>query len=420
MTLKETEQKTTLRFFLIGTVVFMFIPLAVEFFQHNATLLTLKTILIIFFVTLYFVNQKTQKTELIIHIFLLGLYTVLTVGFYMLDNSDIASIWLLVLPLFSFILLNPQQSVFYSILAFMTMSAFFVIFPESTSFMQKFRLLAFSLFLLGTLYFLSRSRSKAWDETQDYMNNLEKKVEDVLEEKLEQEKVLIHTSRLATLGELLSSITHQWKQPITTISALSMNLRLKEELSENSDISKLQLCDQLEEQTEFMSKTMDDFRSFFKAKEAEGVFALNTASQTLINLFDKNFKAQNISINQSESDDITVFGYSNMYKQALLNIISNAKDAIHENKPSNTNIDVLYAKDDTFGIVTVEDYAGGIPQEVLNKVFEKHFTTKGEKGSGIGLAITKEIIEDFCHGKISVENTNEGARFSIYIPLHQN
>jgi signal transduction histidine kinase len=108
-----------------------------------------------------------------------------------------------------------------------------------------------------------------------------------------------------------------------------------------------------------------------------------------------------------------------MYKQALLNIITNAKDAIHENKPDNTDIDISYDKDDTFGIVTIKDHAGGIPEEILSKIFEKNFTTKGENGSGIGLAMTKEIIEDFCHGKLSVENTDDGAKFSIYIPLYE-
>jgi signal transduction histidine kinase len=420
MTLRETEQKTTLRFFLIGIVAFMFIPLTLELFNHNQTLLTIKIILFIFFMTLYFVNQRTRKTELITHILLFGVYTVLTVGFYLVKNSDIASIWLLAMPLLSFILLSPKQSLLYSILAVITMSAFFIVYPESASFMEKFRLLAFSLFLIGALYILSRSRSKAWNETEDYMNNLERKVNKALEQKLEQEKLLIHTSKLATLGELMSSIAHQWKQPIATLSAISMNLRFKEELSESADVGKLQLCEQIEEQTAFMSKTMDDFRSFFKAKEQESVFLLNMASEELIRLFDKNFKAQNITINHHESENIEVFGYSNMYKQALLNIISNAKDAINENKPHNTDIDITYAKDDTFGIVTIEDHAGGIAQEVLNRVFEKHFSTKGENGSGIGLAMTKEIIEDFCHGKISAENTDEGAKFSIYIPLHQD
>jgi signal transduction histidine kinase len=420
MTLRETEQKITLRFFLIGITVFMFIPFSLELFHYNKILLTIKIILFIFFLSLYIINQKTQKTELITHVFLLGSYSIMTVGFYITQNSDMASIWLLVLPLLSFILLTPKQSLLYSLLAFTTMLLFFIIYPESASFMEKFRLQIFSLFLIGILYLLSISRSKAWDEAEDYMNNLEDKVEEVLAQKTEQQKLLVHTSKLATLGELVSSIAHQWKQPISTISAISMNLRLKEELSESADISKLKLCDELEEQTEFMSKTMDDFRSFFKAREEESAFTLNIVSQRLIGLFDKNFKAQNINIHQCESDSIEVFGYSNMYKQALLNIISNAKDAINETKPSNTNIDIAYSKDDTYGIVTVEDHAGGIAQEVLDKVFEKHFSTKGENGSGIGLAMAKEIIEDFCHGKIRVDNTDDGTRFNIYIPLHQS
>jgi signal transduction histidine kinase len=420
MPLRETERQTTLRFFLIGLTAFTLIPFTIELFHYNKILLTIKIILLIFFLTLYFINEKTHKTELITHILLLGGYTILCIGFYLVKNSDIASIWLLFLPLLSFILLSPKQSLLYSFLALSTIGVLFIIYPESASFMEKFRIFAFGIFLTGSLYILSRSRSKAWEKTEDYMHNLEDKVEEALAQKVEQQKLLIHTSKLATLGELMSSIAHQWKQPIATISAISMNFRLKEELSESSDISKLKLCDELEEQTEFMSRTMDDFRSFFKAKEQESAFILNMASQELIRLFEKNFKAQNITINNCESDNIEVFGYSNMFKQVLLNIISNAKDAINENKPDNTDINITYAKDDIFGIVTVEDYAGGIREEVLNKVFEKHFSTKGENGSGIGLAMAKEIIEDFCHGKLSVENTDKGARFSIYIPLRKS
>lgn len=420
MNLRESEQKNTLRFFLIGIIAFMSIPLSLEFFLHDHTLLTFKITLFVFFTTLYLLNQKTQKTELITHILLLGLFTVLVIAFYTVGNSDIGSIWLLAIPLFSFVLVNKKQSLLYSALALATMYILFVIYPESASFMEKFRLFTFGLFLIGILYALSRSRAKAWAETEDYMHNLEHKVEEALAQQLEQEKLLIHTSKLATIGELLSSIAHQWKQPIATISAINMNLRIKEELSERPDNDKLKLSDQLEEQTKFMSKTMDDFRLFFKAKDAETAFDLTTASNKLISLFDKSFESQGIHIKSRKSDTIEVFGYSNMYKQALLNIITNAKDAINEKKADNTDIDIAYTKDDSFGIVTIEDHAGGIPQDILNKIFEKHFTTKGKDGSGLGLAMTKEIIEDFCHGRLSVENTDDGAKFSIYIPLHHS
>jgi len=420
MNLREVEQKNTLRFFLIGLLAFMIFPLGLELFRHDHALLILKIILFIFFVTLYFLNQRTQKTELITHILLLGLYSLLISGLYTTENSDIGSIWFLAIPLFSFLLLNQRQSLIYSALTLSTMYTFFVIYPESASFMEKFRLFIFGLFLTGALYALSRSRNKAWNETEDYMYNLEQKVEEALEQKLEQEKLLIHTSKLATIGEFLSSIVHQWKQPIATISAINVSLRIKEELCENTNTDKLKLNDELEEQTEFMSKTMDDFRSFFKAVDNETAFDLNAASKKLISLFDKSFKAQGININQHESDNIMVFGYSNMYKQALLNLITNAKDVINETKPANTDIDITYDKDDNFGIIRIQDHAGGVPQEILNKIFEKHFTTKKENGSGIGLAMTKEIIEDFCHGKVRVENKDEGAMFSIYIPLQQS
>lgn len=420
MNIQKKEQKTILRFLLIGLIAFMFIPLSLNFFRPDPFLNVLRFIFFIFFISLYLFNKTTQRTEMTIHILLVGLYSILAIGFYVQKNTDVASIWLLAIPLFAFILLKPKVALFYSALAFFTIFLLFQLHPESASFMEKFRVIAFGFFLIGTLYILSKSRKNAWNETEEHLNNLEYKVEEALAEKLEQEKLLIHTSKLATLGELLSSIAHQWKQPIASIAAINMNLRIQEELSKNTNDNRIKLIDQLEEQTDFMSKTMDDFRSFFKANDKETAFTINKASIELTKLFDKSFQAQGININQCVSDNIEVFGYSNMYKQALLNIITNAKDAIHENKTDNTDIDITYDKDDTFGIVTVQDHAGGITEDILSKIFEKNFTTKGENGSGIGLAMTKEIIEDFCHGKLRVENTVDGAKFSIYIPLHQS
>jgi len=350
---------------------------------------------------------------------LLGVYSILAIGFYVQKNTDIASIWLLVIPLFSFILLRPKEALLYSALALATMFLLFQLHPESASFMEKFRVIAFGFFLVGTLYILSKSRKSAWNETENHVNNLEHKVEEALSQRLEQEKLLIQSSKMATLGELLSSIAHQWKQPISSISAITMNLRLQEHKYEEPNEARLVLLDQLEGQTQFMSETMNDFRLFFKPDQQQAAFDITADTQKLINLFKRNFEAQGITVKLNKINSIQVFGYSNMLKQALLNVLINAKEAIEENKPTNKNIDIAFNKENIYGIVTIQDYAGGIPNNIINKIFEKHFTTKGENGSGIGLAMTKEIVEDFFHGKIAIENIDDGTKVSIYIPLYQ-
>ena len=420
MSFRQTEQKTILHFLLIGIITFMILPLGWELFYPNPTFLVIKISLLIFLSSLYLFNKTSQKTELTIHLLLIGIYAIFTSAMNIMNNTDIMSIWYFIIPLFAFILLSPRQALIYSVLIIITVPMSFVLYPESASALEKFRVITFGLFVIGTLYILAQSRNKAWEETEYHIQNLENEINEALKEKHEQKKLLIQTSKLAALGELLSSISHQWKQPLANISAINMNLRLQEELSGDADGNRIQLIDQLEEQTAFMSKTMDDFRSFFNAKDEQRSFGLSAASTGLIKLFGNSFKAQGINFNHVDAESIEVYGYSKMYKQALLNIITNAKDVINEKQPANKDIDISYAKDDTCGIVYITDHAGGIPQNIINRIFEKDFTTKGEKGSGIGLAMTKEIIEDFCHGKVSVENRDDGARFSIHIPLLKN
>ena len=241
----------------------------------------------------------------------------------------------------------------------------------------------------------------------------------LLQERDKIKILLSQQSKMASMGEMLSSISHQWKQPLSAIAISTVDTKVTEQLKDNPDETVLNNLNIIEKQIEFMVSTMNDFSNFFKPDKEKIKFSLMHSSYELINLFSKNFIGDSIIINlNSKSEhDIEVFGYESMYKQSLINIISNAADAIVENNSDDKNIFVECDSDNEYGIVTISNYAGQIPKENIDKIFDQFFTTKGEKGTGIGLSMTKQIIEDLEGGELSVKNIENGVVFTIKLEL---
>ena len=228
---------------------------------------------------------------------------------------------------------------------------------------------------------------------------------------------------MASLGEMLASVAHQWKQPIASISSISSSLRVGEELKAikggESDLTVIEKAIAMEKHVKFMDSTMNDFRSFFKNSDTHKNFSLQESSQKLFSLFADFFNSFEISIVLGENSEKTfiVAAYENMYKQALLNIINNAKDAIVNTQTSCTDITISYEKENDYALINIDDCAGGIPDEIIDKIFDKHFTTKGKEGSGLGLAMSKEMVEEGCQGELLVSKIDNGSRFTIKLPL---
>lgn len=249
--------------------------------------------------------------------------------------------------------------------------------------------------------------------------HLKEQLKYLLKERDKIKILLSQQSKMASMGEMLSSISHQWKQPLTVISLSALDTMVSEKLKDTPDEAVLNNLNIIEKQIEFMVSTMHDFNNFFKPDKEKIKFSLMHSSYELINLFSKNFIEDNIiiNLNPKSEQDIEVFGFESMYKQALLNIISNAVDAIVENNPDDRNIFVECDSDSEYGIVTITNYAGQISKENIDKIFDQFFTTKGEKGTGIGLSMTKQIIEDLGGGELSVKNIENGVVFTIKLEL---
>ncbi len=233
-------------------------------------------------------------------------------------------------------------------------------------------------------------------------------------EKQKQEKILIQKAKMAAMGEMIGNIAHQWRQPLTQVSGLFLDL---ESAYEYKVLDKKYLTNRVNEANdllEYMSKTIDDFRNFFNPTNNKEVFLINDAVSNAINILNKTLDFNNIKIDTNINEHYKTTGFKNEYSQAILNIISNAKDILIEKEIKNPKISIyLELKKDA--ILYIEDNAGGISKDIISKIFDPYFTTKYEYGTGIGLYMTKLIIEEKMAGEILVRNTKDGAKFSIKI-----
>ncbi|MFW3425512.1 ATP-binding protein [Aliarcobacter butzleri] len=257
--------------------------------------------------------------------------------------------------------------------------------------------------------------------------NQEKKLNTELEEKVivetskqkEQEQLLIQQTRLAAMGEMIGNIAHQWRQPLNALGLILQNLKFSYEIGEldekmiDKSVKKATLL------TENMSKTIDDFRNFFRPNKAKENFKINEGITKAVELIESTFEHNNIKLEKDfVSSEIEFFGFANEFSQVILNLLTNAKDAVLENKIENPLIIIQTKIDDEYIYISIKDNGLGIKDEIINKIFEPYFTTKDEgKGTGIGLYMSKIIIENNMNGKIEVKNEQNGANVIIKLPI---
>ena len=235
------------------------------------------------------------------------------------------------------------------------------------------------------------------------------------EEKLQQQEFLTHQSKLASMGEMIGNIAHQWRQPLTHLSYIMMNLKTAFEKDKLTSEYFNRKSIEAKNQLEFMSHTINDFRGFFKVSKEKELFSLKIAIDEVINLLSASLNSYEIEVKFTYEKDIEIMSLRGELLQVLFNILNNAKDEFIRRETSNPKININLYKEKENTLIEISDNAGGIKTEILEKVFEPYFTTK-DKGLGIGLYMSKMIIEKNIAGKLNVWNQKEGALFSIKIP----
>ncbi len=249
---------------------------------------------------------------------------------------------------------------------------------------------------------------------REFNNQLEKKISKAIEESRKKDELLSYQSKLATMGEMIGIIAHQWKQPLSSLSMKIQGMKYKKKLDDQ--YKDLFISDNME-LINFMTKTIDDFRDFYRHDKKKEDFEVAKCIHKTLNIVKPQLVESKIELNV-EGIELIINGLQSEFQHVILNLISNAKDVLIEKKIKNKKINILTKIENNKGIITVEDNAGGIPEEIIENVFDPYFTTKDTgKGTGIGLYLSKTIIEDTMKGQLIVSNSKEGACFKIIIDI---
>ena len=246
---------------------------------------------------------------------------------------------------------------------------------------------------------------------------LNKRVKREVEKNRQQQLFMFQQSRLAQMGEMISMIAHQWKQPLNSLSGLIQSTILKYKIGTVNDEHIENFEKNSKKIIQNMSQTINDFKNFFKPENSKREFSLNEAVLKVLDMVDMIFTESNIRVEFIHNENIKILGYPNEFGHVVLNIINNAKDAILENGIKEGKIIIELKQEKEGVLLTISDNAGGIPSEIMDKIFDPYFSTKDEKnGTGLGLYMSKLIIEEHMDGILKVSNGKEGAIFSIFFP----
>ncbi|MBF0487694.1 MAG: PAS domain S-box protein [Nitrospirae bacterium] len=250
-------------------------------------------------------------------------------------------------------------------------------------------------------------------------------VDEETQKRRQQEQMLIQQSKMAAMGEMIGLIAHQWRQPLNAIGMVVQDIKEAYNYGELNEKYIQETVDTTMNQVYFMSKTIEDFKDFFKPSKKKVRFDVKTAIQELLSMFEQMFKKNDVDIFMRIAQDAVLIteGYPNEFKQVILNIMNNAKDAITSKRESGDaiqgriDINIINNVERNKIIISIKDNGGGIPEHIINNIFDPYYTTKGEKGTGIGLYMSKTIIETNMGGSLEVSNVDGGAEFVIELGI---
>ena len=276
------------------------------------------------------------------------------------------------------------------------------------------------IFILGrpikNMFELVLSQS---DKIHELATNLDILVKQEIQKNTKKQEILIHQSRLAELGEMLSNIAHQWKHPLTRLSLLFQNLKLYKTKNKLTDEIFYKTIEQSNTQIKFMVETIDNFKNFYKIDKTKNNFIIKECIDNVLDIIGDILKHNNIEV-IIKASNVELFGIKNELSQVILNIVINAKDALNQNNIKHKTIYIdVYEKND-IKTISIKDNAGGVDKNNIDKIFNPYFTTKKYDGTGIGLYISKIIIEDNMNGTLNISNDKHGAIFTIHFPKTSN
>jgi PAS domain S-box-containing protein len=232
----------------------------------------------------------------------------------------------------------------------------------------------------------------------------------------EKEQMLIQQSRQAAMGEMIGNIAHQWRQPLNTLGLTVQQLSLYYDLGEFTKEFLDNSVDKSMGLIQHMSQTIDDFRNYFRPDKEKVKFKVQEAIASTLILIEDSFKSQQIGIELVAKGDPVIHGFRNEFAQVVLNILNNARDVLMEREIKDPKVTITIGSENDRAVVIIADNAGGIPEEIMGKIFDPYFTTKGpQAGTGVGLFMSKTIIDKNLGGSLTAQNIAAGAEFRIEV-----
>jgi signal transduction histidine kinase len=251
---------------------------------------------------------------------------------------------------------------------------------------------------------------------EDLNETLENRVEEEVGNNREKDIMLIQQNRQAALGEMLDHIAHQWKQPLNSISLIVQELEDSSSYGELTDEVVEEAVGRTIALVQHMAQTIDTFRGFYRPDKEKKVFNIKDSIDQALAFIAPAFRFHSIAVELDVDPGLAAFGYPKEYAQVLLNILANARDVFRARGTVNPRVIIRAFAEDTKTVVTVTDNAGGIAETIIDRIFDFYFTTnESSGGTGIGLYMSKNIIEKNMGGTLSAENTDAGALFRIEI-----
>lgn len=247
-----------------------------------------------------------------------------------------------------------------------------------------------------------------------YHQKLEEEVKKQVIELRAKDELLIAQSKLAAVGESLAHISHQWKQPLSQINSVVLNIEADYENEELSSSKLEEHLNEIEKLTFYMSDTINSFNNYLEPNKKEEIFSMKDAFEDAFDLVYRLYESKRIECSLNIIEDSFVKGVKKEFVQALLVILNNAKDVLEEREIKKRKIKIKIFKKENKSILEISDNAGGIEEKYFKKIFDPYFTTKPHsQGTGHGLCMAKMIIEKSMHGTLNVKNDNKGANFCI-------
>ena len=377
------------------------------------------TYIIIIYLALWLLKKSKEYYTLVSNIIIISSIILLSISLVTVTNDEFRLVWFLLTVFIAFILKGQSYGLILMGVIILIVFVSFLNFDLKLSSLAIYHFYnSFLLFGIFSFFFFKKIEKDEKEFKRLYLA-LSERITDEVEQREEQKTILLRQCRLVNMGEMIDAIAHQWRQPLMNINAILMNMGRAMETKENP---KAFLEDKIEEVTVLtthLSQTIEDFRSLLETKKEKSHFAINHTMQHSLGLFVASLKE--IKLELKENYISTFYGFKNELTQVIIILVSNAIEALNLRHIVEKKIFITSTLDTHQLIISIEDNAGGVDEAHIHTIFDPYFTTKDQTGgTGLGLYISKIIIEQSMQGILTVSNTEHGAAFTITIPTHLN